>query len=303
MAIFGCGTIANRIAASCRAVDNIELIGFASKDIEKAKVYAERYDADEYGDYDHFLNSDIDGIYIATHNPSHYELIEKCLKHHKNVICEKPMLHSIETNRKMFSLARNNGVLLMEALKSVFLPINHKVKTMIQDGTIGDIIEASASFMRNGNHPDEHWINQPETGGALKDLGSYCVGTLNYLFDCVPEIISIEKDSTDIKADTTAHLKLDYNGVKAMIDVSNSLDGRTDLTITGSKGHIFVDNFWKAGRGYYRIGEDRYDLNEEFISDFYYELKHFASLVENNIKESDIMSEKASENILAVTAE
>ena len=186
LVIFGCGNIANRIARSCLLVKEIELLGFASKDIEKAKRYAETYGCREYGDYDHFLNSDVDAVYIATYNPSHYELIRSCLEHHKSVICEKPMLSSVKETEELFDLARQNDVVLMEAMKSVFLPLNIKIKQLMHDGTIGKIEKVYASFMRKGNHPKDHWINEPMTGGALKDLGSYCVGTLDYLMNESP---------------------------------------------------------------------------------------------------------------------
>ena len=71
LVIFGCGRIANRIAKSCKLVEGLDLVGFASRDLQKAKEYCEKYDCREYGDYDHFLNSDVDGVYIATYNRSH----------------------------------------------------------------------------------------------------------------------------------------------------------------------------------------------------------------------------------------
>jgi predicted dehydrogenase len=50
LAVFGCGRIANRIALSALKVKEIDLVGFASKDIEKAKEYAKTYGCREYGD-------------------------------------------------------------------------------------------------------------------------------------------------------------------------------------------------------------------------------------------------------------
>ena len=302
LVIFGCGRIANRIAEACKMVEGLDLVGFASKDIDRAKEYCEKYNCREYGDYDHFLDGDVDAVYIATYNKSHYELIRRCLEHHKNVICEKPMLFSIEQNKEMFALARENNVLLMEALKSVFLPINKAVKDLVDDGVIGEVTFAFASFMRNGSHDENHWINDPDCGGALCDLGSYCVGTLNYVLDKEPELIAIESDRTDDKAETTAEAILRYDNIKARIMVSNSMNGENHLVLTGTDGLITVDNFWKTGKGYYDIDELGYELDEEFINDFYYELKHFNDLVDKGIKESEIMSEKASQDILKITS-
>ena len=301
LVIFGCGNISNRIAKAIKRIDEIDFVGFASKDIEKAKKYSELYECKEYGDYDYFLNSDVDAIYIATYNQSHYELIKRCLNKHKHVICEKPMLASIKELEELFSLAKTNNVLLMEALKSVFLPINMKIKNMIKNNELGEVLEAEACFMRNGNHPESHWINDLKTGGALKDLGSYCVGTLNYIFDIKPTLIEKNTDQTDSKADSTAYVKLKYDNVLANVKVSNSIDGDNHLLIETSRGYIKVNNFWKTGIGEYELDGIKYELNEECLNDFYYELVHFNKCIEDNILSSSIMNLDASRNILLIT--
>ena len=301
LVIFGCGNIANRIAKSALMVKEIDLVGFASKNIDKAKEYAEKYGCREYGDYDHFLNSDVDAVYIATYNPSHYELIKMCLQHHKNVICEKPMLFSLKENEEMFALAEENNVLLMEALKSVFLPLNIRIRQMIKDEVLGKTKEIYASFMRNGSHSESHWINDPKCGGALSDLGSYTIGTMNFLMDCEPELNSLESDRTAEKAESSAYADLDYHGVLGKSSVSNRKDGDCTLIVTGEKGYLRADNFWKSGDAYYEIDGERHEIHEELISDFYYELKLFADLVDQGKKMSDVMDKRASDLILKIT--
>ncbi len=301
LTISGCGRIANRIAKSCLLVKEIDLVGFGSKDINKAKEYSEKYGCREYGDYDHFLNSDIDAVYIAVYNPGHYDLIRKCLEHKKNVICEKPMLFSLKENEEMFALAKENDVLLIEALKSVFLPLNIRIKEMMEDKVLGETKEIYTAFMRNGSHGEDHWINDPKCGGALSDLGSYCIGTMNFLTGIEPVLVSCESDRTEEKADSTAYVTVDYDGIIGKASVSNRLDGDTTLIVTGERGFIRADNYWKSGDAYYELDGVRYEIHEELISDFYYELKHFADLTDQGKKESDVMSKEASDRILKIT--
>ena len=301
LVIFGCGKIANRIARSCLLVKEIDLVGFASKDPEKAKAYSETYGCRDCGDYDHFLDSDVDAVYIAVYNPGHYDLIRRCLTRRKHVICEKPMLFSLEQNKEMFSLAKENGVILMEALKSVFLPLNIRIREMIREERIGKIREIYASFMRNGSHGGDHWISDPVCGGALSDLGSYCIGTMNFLMDKQPRLLSLESDRSGEKADSTAYVEVDYDGVKGRAAVSNSRDGDMTLIVTGERGFIRADDFWKSGEGFYELDGERFAIHEELISDFYYELKHFADLVDQGKKISDVMDKRASDLILKIT--
>ena len=300
--IFGCGKIAKRIAKGFEYVANNELVGFASRDVEKAKAYAKEFNKPLYGNYDDFLNNDdIDAIYLATYNLNHYEIIKTCLEHHKHVICEKPMLSSIEENEELFTIAKNNNLLLMEAMKAVFLPINIKIKQMINDGVIGEVKYLEASFVRGPRHPEDHWIYDLKTGGALKDLGSYCAAIMNFLTDRKPNVVYKMSNKTQTLADTIAEVNIDYDGINGHLLVSNEITGDSSLNIYGTKGYIKVPEFWKVGKGYYVINGERFELNEEMKNDFYYELQHFTDLINANTYESPVMSESASNNILLIT--
>lgn len=301
--IFGCGKISKRIAKGFSYVSNNELVGFGSKDINKAKAYAQEFNVPMYGNYDYFLNNkEIDAIYVATYNLDHYDLVKTCLEHHKHVICEKPMFTTIEDNEELFALAKQNNCLLMEAMKAVFLPLNIKIKQMIKDKVIGDVQYIEASFIRGPRHPETHWIYDLKTGGALKDIGTYCAAIMNFLLDKTPNIIYKKTNATEKLADTIAEVLIDYDGIDGHLLVSNELFGDSALTICGTKGYIKVPDFWKVGKGYYVIDNQRYELDEEMINDFYYELQHFTNLVNNKILESPIMTKEASNNILRVVA-
>lgn len=299
--IFGCGKIAKRVAKGFSQVKGNELVGFGSRDIDKAKEYAQMFNVPLYGNYDLFLNDpSIDAVYVCTYNLNHYELISECLKHHKHVICEKPMALSVMENDELFELAKENNVLLMEALKSVFLPITNKVKQMINDKVIGDVHHIEASFVRNGDHPLDHWIYNKKCG-VTKDLAEYCVGTINYLLDKNPTIKYKYKNTTKEYSDNTGELILDYDGIMAHCLVSNAFDGDSSLKIFGTKGMIIIPDYWKTGTGYYIVEGNRFVINEELISDFHYEIQHFSDCVNNNLLESPIMTRKFSHNIIEIT--
>ena len=301
LVIFGCGSIAHRIAKGCKLVDNLELVGFAARDKQRAKEYADMYECKAYGTYDDFLDSNVDAVFIATYNLNHYELIKKCLEHHKNVICEKPMLTSVKENDEMFELAKQNNCLLMEAYKAVFLPITSTVKQMMKDGVIGEIKHLEASFIRNGNHPKDHWIQDSKTGGCLRDLGCYTIATMNYLLDKKPTLVYKDYNMANEHSDTFAEVILDYDGISAHSLTSNDCDGDSSLIVSGTKGYIKIDNFWKVGKGYYVCEGQRHEIEVEMINDFYYELKHFADLVDNNILESPIITKQFCGNKLIIT--
>lgn len=300
--IFGCGTITPRIAKGFSYVSNNELVGFAARDINRAKDCADRFNAPLYGTYEDFLNNkDIDAVYLATYNINHYDLIKSCLEHGKHVICEKPMLSCIEENEELFKLAKDNNLLLMEAMKAVFLPINIKVKQMIKDKVIGEVKYIEASFIRGPRIEDGHWIYDLKTGGALKDVGSYCAAIMNFMLDRKPNVIYTNKNNTSSQADTTAEVLIKYDNIDGHLLVSNEISGDSSLNIYGTNGYIKIPEFWKVGKGYYVVGKERYELDEEMINDFYYEIQHFTNLINSHTYESPVMNKDASNNILLIT--
>ena len=300
--IFGCGKITKRIVKGFELVKGNELVGFASSDINKAREYAETYNKPLFGNYETFLlDTNIDAVYIATYNLNHYDLIKKCLLHHKHVICEKPMLSSIKDNDELFVLAKEKNCLLMEAMKAVFLPINKKVKELVNNKAIGDIKYIEASFVRGPRHPEDHWIYDLKTGGALKDLGSYCAAIMNFICDKTPKIIRKYTNKTSSLADTIGEVSIDYDGIQGHLLVSNEISGDSALRVYGTRGYIVVENFWKVGSGFYVVDGETYSIEEEMLNDFYYELQHFTDCVSKNILQSPIMDKKASNNILLIT--
>ena len=118
--------------------------------------------------------------------------------------------------------------------------------------------------------------------------------------ETTPTIEYKYKNNTLEYSDKSAELILDYDGIKAHILVSNEYDGDSSLRIYGDHGYIVVNDFWKTGKGYYISNKQRYEIDEELINDFHYEIQHFTDCVNNNILESPIMSYKASRDIISI---
>ena len=91
--ILGAGRIAEKFCTALCFVEGSEVYAVASRDIDKAKAYATKYNATRfYNNYNDLVNDDkVDIIYIATPHIFHYEQTMLCLQHKKAVLCEKPM--------------------------------------------------------------------------------------------------------------------------------------------------------------------------------------------------------------------
>ena len=74
--ILGCGKIAHRVALGIK-YSNANLYGIASRNKEKAKEFANKYNIENIYNYEECVNDpNVDIIYIATANPTHYDLIK-----------------------------------------------------------------------------------------------------------------------------------------------------------------------------------------------------------------------------------
>ncbi|MBR5317898.1 MAG: Gfo/Idh/MocA family oxidoreductase, partial [Lachnospiraceae bacterium] len=91
--IIGLGNIANRVAKGVLCSKNACLYAVASRSVDNAKSFANKYGAlNYYGSYEEMLNDPkVDLVYICTPNTLHYEQIKLCFAYGKHVICEKPM--------------------------------------------------------------------------------------------------------------------------------------------------------------------------------------------------------------------
>lgn len=296
IAVLGCGKICHRFIKGLSFSKKGRLYGFASRDKEKAKQYAEMYHVDFYGNYkDAFENKEIDAVYISTINTAHYNLIVEALKAKKHVMCEKPMVETEEKYRTLFKIAEENGVLLMEAIKGVFLPINIEIKGILERKELGEVKYVHASYVHNGQYPADHWVLDKETGGCLQDVGSYPASVVTYILGKKP--VKVEK-KIDYYYDVAgfAEVIVDYqDGIKAELVSSITSVGPNYLEVCCSNGYIRALNYWKGNSYeiYQGVGKDleaKVVTTEDFKTDFYYEAEHFIDCILSGKKQSEVVS-------------
>ena len=147
-------------------------------------------------------------------------------------------------------------------------------------------------------------INKPAgllSQNADKDDVSVNDLLINYLLDKKPVIEYKYKNNTEEISDNTGEFILNYENIKAHVLVSNAFDGDSSLKVFGTKGIIVIPDYWKTGKGYYLVDGNRYELDEELISDFHYEIQHFSDCLNNKLLQSPIMNEEFSHNIIEIT--
>src|SRR3989344_6075230 len=137
--ILGCANIAEKYAINAfKAINNAEVVGIASRDPEKAKKWASRFNIRAEQSYDAMIaSSGIDAVYIPLPIGLHEEWVIGAASAGKHIICEKSLTDSFDSALKIIESCRSNGVVLYENFMSDFHPQHEKVLASIKSGKIG----------------------------------------------------------------------------------------------------------------------------------------------------------------------
>jgi len=141
--ILGCSRIAvKRMMPAIVNSEYAKLVAVGSRDLNKAKEVALRFRVNNYGAYEDILiNKEIQAIYISLPNSLHEEWAIKACEAGKHVICEKPAGISYAAAKRMVDAAKKNNIRLMEGLMFRYHPQQLKVKELIREGTLGELIK------------------------------------------------------------------------------------------------------------------------------------------------------------------
>ena len=125
----------------------MEAYAVASRDLEKARAFAEEYKFTKYyGSYEMAKDTEIQLVYIATPHSLHYENAKLCIENGKNVLIEKAFTANAKQANKLIDLAREKNVFMTEAMWTRFMPGVNIIKEIIANGKIGEVDSVEADF-------------------------------------------------------------------------------------------------------------------------------------------------------------
>ncbi len=128
----------------------------------------------------------IEAVFIATNNLSHYPLAKSALLAGKHVIVEKPMATQLDHARELRSLARERGLSLTPDHMMLFNTYNQLARNLIAGGALGAVNDVCVhmEFLLGATSEEaQAWrcANPAELGGPLGDVGSHCLYMAEYL--------------------------------------------------------------------------------------------------------------------------
>jgi predicted dehydrogenase len=300
--IIGLGKIANKFATDLVTIENIELVAVASRSQQNADEFAAKYDCKKaYNSYLALVNDpEVDAVYIATPHSFHKEHAILCLQHKKAVLCEKPFAMNLQEVTEMITVAKENNVLLMEALWTFFLPHFNYVLEMVKSGKYGKLKEVEADFGFKSKYDVESRLLKKEIGGgSLLDIGIYPIfAALATLGN--PDSIEAKATFFETGADSECTIVFNYKEAKATLKSTLLEETPTEAIFTFEKAIIKIHSRFHEPASVTVLEngkEQTTDFDSKTIG-YNYEAEHFSQLIREGKKESNIMTFEFSRNLI-----
>lgn len=241
LGLLGASNIGRQFAAAVAGSEKVAILSVASRGEEKAAAYAaETAIPAWHGSYEGLLaDPTIEAVYISLPNNLHAEWAIRALQAGKHVLCEKPLALGATQVVAMFDAARAADRFLAEGYPWLAQPQTADLRRLIGDGTIGDVRQMSVSFSAPFTDTANIRLRPENGGGALLDLGSYCVSLIRTVIDARPEWVTAQADWTDSGVDRATVATLGFaNGATATLNCSFAAQYQRSAMIQGIEGSL-----------------------------------------------------------------
>ena len=309
--ILASGTIAAKFARTVNAMgsEGETLAAVGSRSLEKAQRFAAEHSIPKaYGSYEELAaDPEVEAIYIATPNNLHYENALLCLGAGKNVLCEKPFTTSAEDAEKLYAMAEEKGLFIMEAFWIRFLPVYEKLLEIIKTGEYGELRHARCDygFIAQGARRERKFKSELG-GGALLDIGIYNLGFLHMVMGASPVSFTSEVHFNEFGTDDFSVLQLSYPGGRtahALQTIGMQIDRQGALYF--DRASVYLPDFQGAfSMTVQPVGGEPYTVEcPPDVNGFEYEIREASKCVKAGKSHSDIFRPEDSVAVLRLMDE
>jgi predicted dehydrogenase len=259
--------------------ERTDVVAVASRDQGRADEYAREHGIDRaYGSYEDLLeDDDVEVVYNSLPNSLHVEWSIRALEAGKHVLCEKPLDRRVEAVERAFDTADSAGRLLMEAFMYRHHPQTQKAAELVHDGAIGELrqLRSMFSFML-ANDADVRMLPELD-GGALMDLGCYCV-SMQRLLAGEPEVVFGRQRTSATGVDVGFVGILQFAGdVLGEFHCGFDLPEGSGLEAIGSQGELVVRDPVRCRDPHVEVNGERVDVED--IDRYFLQVENFSAAV------------------------
>ena len=258
--VVGTGDIAGQFVSQINQ-DKYQIVSVFNHRESSLKTFTETHKIPhKTTNYEEFLaNEKIDCVYIATPNQTHYEFALKALQAGKHVLCEKVMVMKGEEAKKLFAVAKEKNLVLLEAVTLFYMPMYSTVQQLLKNNKLGKLSNANITFGSCKEYdPNNRFFSLEKGGGALFDIGTYALSAAVYLLNTSLELIATDVSLSESGVDEKAMTLLkNADDVQASVMISFRGKMPKQIILTGDKGYLLIDDFPRAEKGqiFYNDGQ------------------------------------------------
>lgn len=241
--IVGTGRIVPRFMSETKFVSGISVECAYNPVGNNVEAFAKKHDIKVFtNSYEEFL-SNVDAVYIASPNETHYEYAKKALEAGKHVLSEKPLAFTKAESQELYGIAQKNNVVLMEAIKAAYCPGFQQLINAAKSGKIGDIIDVEANFTRLASLGSRERTDATY-GGAFLEFGpSTLLPVIKLMGGDYKELhIDTLTDDNGVDIYTKVNIKYDKGFATMRTGVGVKTEGQ--LVVSGTKGYIIAPSPW-----------------------------------------------------------
>ncbi len=227
-----------------------EVTAVASRDGDHARTFADALGIPKaYQGYEALLaDTEIDAVYIPLPNHLHKEWTVRAAQAGKHILCEKPLALNTTECEEMITAAANSGVALMEAFMYRYHPRILAARGMVHEGVVGTLKTIESAFTFKLTDPTNIRMSADMGGGALMDVGCYCVNLSRLMAGREPVAVHARAHWAPTGVDDQMVGILDFgDGLMAHFDCGINQESRQRCILAGSDGYLELPTTFNMG--------------------------------------------------------
>ncbi len=240
---------ANHWMDAFKACSEVEFVGLWDKNPSRAAISAQEHETQYFPDLKELL-ARVDAVGITSETMYHADLVESAAAAGVHVLLEKPMAANLVECGRIYRAVKNSGITFMQSFPKRYDPINYRLKTILDDGELGNIFLArfrhsNSIFLEMGDQARSSWFTQPELsgGGILIDEGVHVLDLMDWFMGQPARVhASLSSATLGLQVEDTALAVFEFsNGAIAEVVTSNALSAAEDsVELYGRDGTAII---------------------------------------------------------------
>ncbi len=220
------------------------VVAIASRNLGKAKDTAAKLGIPTaYGSYEELIaDPHVDAIYNPLPNQLHVPWTIKAAEAGKHVLCEKPISLTAAEAESLLRVRERTSVKIGEAFMIRSHPQWLRTKALIDEGRIGELRCVMGCFSYFNVDPANIRNHVESGGGALYDIGCYCIQASRYAFGAEPiRVVGCIDRDPKMRTDRLTSAILEFQGGQAIFTCGTQLVPYQRVQFLGTRGRIEIE--------------------------------------------------------------